>query len=63
MNEETPVAPSPTVAQKRNHATMAGARNSDNDDNDGVPTFALPNQKSLPLSNVMRRGNGSAGNN
>jgi hypothetical protein len=44
MNEETPVAPSPTVVQKRNHAAMAAGNSDDDNDNAGTPTFALPNQ-------------------
>ncbi|KAJ6566124.1 hypothetical protein B0H19DRAFT_1066469 [Mycena capillaripes] len=53
MNEKTRVASSPTVAQKRNHAAIAGTGSSDND-NDGVATFSLPNQNSA---------NGFVGNN
>ncbi|KAJ6617781.1 hypothetical protein B0H10DRAFT_1948115 [Mycena sp. CBHHK59/15] len=46
MNKETPTGPSLTAAQKRDHAAMVGAENSDNDDG-RVPALALPNQNTI----------------
>ncbi|KAJ7878212.1 hypothetical protein B0H13DRAFT_2346752 [Mycena leptocephala] len=52
MNEESPVAPSLTSAQKRTHAAIDGAA-SDNEDNSSLPALALTANQNV-VSAVQR---------
>ncbi|KAJ7097467.1 hypothetical protein C8R44DRAFT_889375 [Mycena epipterygia] len=48
MGQDSPIASSPTSVQKRSHAAMVGTSgNVNDDDDDSIPAFVLPNQNTV----------------